>query len=53
VGVIEGVGTAAALIARCPTLDLPICRAVADLLAGRLSVAAAADRLLSRPLREE
>jgi len=52
-GVIEGVGTAAALIARYPTLDLPICRAVADLLAGRLSVAAAADRLLSRPLREE
>jgi glycerol-3-phosphate dehydrogenase (NAD(P)+) len=52
-GVIEGVGTAAALIARCPTLDLPICRAVADLLAGRLSVAAATDRLLARKLRDE
>jgi glycerol-3-phosphate dehydrogenase (NAD(P)+) len=52
-GVTEGVGTAAALIARCPTLDLPICRAVADLLAGRLTVSAAMQRLLARRLRDE
>lgn len=51
--VVEGVAAAAALLARAPDLDMPICRAVADLLAGRLDVAAAAESLLARPYRNE
>ncbi|HEX4260276.1 MAG TPA: NAD(P)H-dependent glycerol-3-phosphate dehydrogenase [Acetobacteraceae bacterium] len=52
-GVAEGVATAPALVARAGTLDLPVCRAVADLLAGRLALADAAERLLARPRRDE
>ena len=51
--VIEGVSTAAALVARAAGLDLPICTAVADLLGGRLSLIDAMTRLLARKLREE
>ncbi len=52
-GVVEGVATAPALVARAGTLDLPICRAVADLLGGRIGLADAAERLLARPRRDE
>ncbi len=45
--VVEGVTTAPALLARAPGIDLPICAAVADLLAGRRSVADSLARLLS------
>jgi glycerol-3-phosphate dehydrogenase (NAD(P)+) len=50
---IEGVGTAPALVARAAHIDLPICTAVADLLAGRLSVTGAMASLLARPRRDE
>ena len=52
-GVIEGVATAPALLARAGTVDLPICRAVAALLAGDLTVDGAAAALLTRPMRDE
>ncbi len=52
-GVIEGVATAPALIARAGGLDLPVCRAVAALLAGRLTLDGAIETLLSRPMRDE
>ena len=52
-GVIEGVATAPALVARAGGLDLPICRAVAALLEGRLTLDAAIETLLSRPMRDE
>jgi glycerol-3-phosphate dehydrogenase (NAD(P)+) len=55
--VTEGVATAPALVTRAATLpggvDLPICTAVADLLAGRTGVHAATAALLARPLRDE
>ena len=51
--VVEGIATAPALMARATGLDLPICAAVADLLAGKRSVADSLMRLLSRPLRDE
>jgi glycerol-3-phosphate dehydrogenase (NAD(P)+) len=34
-------------------VELPICAAVAELLAGELTVAAAIGRLLARPRRDE
>lgn len=53
--VTEGVGSAPAALARAALLgvDLPICAAVAELLAGRATVAELAERLLSRPARSE
>jgi glycerol-3-phosphate dehydrogenase (NAD(P)+) len=52
-GVTEGVPTAAALVARAGGIDLPICRAVADLLAGARTIDEAIAHLLSRPQRDE
>jgi glycerol-3-phosphate dehydrogenase (NAD(P)+) len=51
--VTEGVATAPALVARAAGVDLPICGAVAALLAGRLTVAEATAALLARPRRDE
>ncbi|TDH61554.1 NAD(P)-dependent glycerol-3-phosphate dehydrogenase [Dankookia rubra] len=54
-GVTEGVATAPAMVARAAAagVELPICQAVADLLAGGLTVAEAMRRLLARPRRDE
>ncbi|HTW27529.1 MAG TPA: NAD(P)H-dependent glycerol-3-phosphate dehydrogenase [Acetobacteraceae bacterium] len=52
-GVVEGVATAPALVARAGDLDLPICRAVAALVSGRLTLGEAVAALLARPLRDE
>lgn len=54
-GVAEGVATAPALVARAREIgvELPICQAVADLLAGEMTVADAMMRLLARPRRDE
>jgi glycerol-3-phosphate dehydrogenase (NAD(P)+) len=51
----EGAATAPALVARGKRhgVELPVAEAVADVLAGRLDVAGAADRLLARPFRAE
>ena len=51
--VTEGVATAAALVARAGDVELPICRAVADLLAGVKTLDQAITQLLSRPQRDE
>ncbi len=53
--VAEGAYTAPVLLAAAEALgvDMPITRAVADLLAGRLTVDQAIDALLARPLRDE
>jgi glycerol-3-phosphate dehydrogenase (NAD(P)+) len=55
VGVAEGVETAPALVARAAKarVELPICAAVADLLAGDLTIGEAMGRLLARPRRDE
>ena len=55
VGVTEGVATAPALVARAAAsgVELPICGAVADLLAGNATVAEVMARLLARPRRDE
>ena len=55
VSVAEGAATAPALVARAATagVELPICAAVADLLAGALTVPEAMGRLLARPRRDE
>lgn len=52
-GVTEGVATAPALVARAGATDMPICRAVAALLAGQTTLAEAMAALLARPLRNE
>jgi len=54
-GVTEGVETAPALVARAAKagVELPVCAAVADLLAGRLTIEEAIGRLLARPRRDE
>lgn len=54
-GVTEGVATAPAIVARAAAagVELPICAAVADLLAGRITVPDAMARLLARPQRTE
>jgi glycerol-3-phosphate dehydrogenase (NAD(P)+) len=52
-GVTEGVATAAALVTRAGDVDLPICRAVADLLGGAKTLQQAITQLLSRPRRDE
>jgi glycerol-3-phosphate dehydrogenase (NAD(P)+) len=51
--VTEGVATAPALVARAAGVELPICAAVAALLAGRTTLRQAIAALLSRPLRDE
>ena len=51
--VVEGVATAPALVARATGVDLPICQAVDDLLAGRVLLGDALVRLMSRPRRNE
>ena len=51
--VTEGVTTAPALIARAGEADLPICRAVATWLAGRITLPDAIAALLARRLRDE
>jgi glycerol-3-phosphate dehydrogenase (NAD(P)+) len=59
--VTEGVATAPALVARAAGpgstsgtgVDMPICSAVAELLAGRTTLAEAIARLLARPRRDE
>jgi glycerol-3-phosphate dehydrogenase (NAD(P)+) len=52
-GVTEGVATAPALLARAAGLDLPICAAVAALLAGARTLDQAVRDLLGRRLRDE
>jgi glycerol-3-phosphate dehydrogenase (NAD(P)+) len=54
-GVTEGVATAPAIVARAAAagVELPICEAVADLVAERITVPEAMARLLARPLRAE
>jgi glycerol-3-phosphate dehydrogenase (NAD(P)+) len=51
--VTEGVATAPALVARAEGVDLPICRAVADLVTGRATLGEAMAALLARPRRDE
>jgi glycerol-3-phosphate dehydrogenase (NAD(P)+) len=51
--VTEGVATAAALVARAGDVELPICKAVAELLAGSKTLDQAIAELLSRPQRDE
>jgi len=51
--VTEGVATAPALVARGAGVDLPICRAVAGLLAGQTSLHQAMSDLLARPRGNE
>jgi glycerol-3-phosphate dehydrogenase (NAD(P)+) len=51
--VTEGVPTAAALIARAGEVEMPICRVVALMLAGGITVNQAIKELLSRPQRDE
>ncbi|MGC8477584.1 MAG: NAD(P)H-dependent glycerol-3-phosphate dehydrogenase, partial [Acetobacteraceae bacterium] len=51
--VTEGVTTAPALLARADGVDLPICRAVAALLAGEVTLEAAIAALLARRRRDE
>ena len=51
--VTEGVATAPALLARAGDVDLPICAAVARLLAGATTLAEAIAALLARPRRDE
>jgi glycerol-3-phosphate dehydrogenase (NAD(P)+) len=51
--VTEGVTTAPALVARAVGVDLPICTAVASLLAGERTLSAAITDLLARPRRDE
>lgn len=53
--VAEGVHTAQAVaqLAAAATIDMPICAAVADVLAGRQTVDAAITALMSRPLKAE
>ncbi len=54
-GVTEGVETAPALVARgaAAGVELPVCAAVADLLAEKLTIEEAIGRLLARPRRDE
>lgn len=53
--VAEGVTTAGAVLALADQLqvDMPLCRAVADILAGRVRIDTAIQTLLSRPLKRE
>jgi glycerol-3-phosphate dehydrogenase (NAD(P)+) len=51
----EGAFTAPVLVemADAQGIDMPICRAVADILAGRVSIAAVIETLLTRPFKAE
>jgi glycerol-3-phosphate dehydrogenase (NAD(P)+) len=51
--VVEGIATAPAILKRAGGVELPIIRAVADLLAGSISLQGAISRLLARPLKDE
>jgi glycerol-3-phosphate dehydrogenase (NAD(P)+) len=51
--VTEGVATAPALVARATGVDLPVCAAVASLLAERTTLPEAMAALLARPRRDE
>jgi glycerol-3-phosphate dehydrogenase (NAD(P)+) len=51
--VTEGVATAPALVARAHGVDMPVCTAVASLLAGHATLAEAMAALLARPRRDE
>jgi glycerol-3-phosphate dehydrogenase (NAD(P)+) len=53
--VAEGVATAPALVARAAALgvEMPLCAVVAGVVQGRLSLYAAVEHLLNRPLRDE
>jgi glycerol-3-phosphate dehydrogenase (NAD(P)+) len=51
--VTEGVATSAALVARAGGIELPICRAVANMLAGAITLDQAITQILSRPQRDE
>lgn len=51
--VTEGVVTAAALVARAGSIEMPICQSVASLLDGRLTLKQAIQQLFSRPQRDE
>ena len=53
--VAEGVSTTPAVIALADQLrvDMPLCRAVDDILAGRIGIETAVQALLSRPLKRE
>jgi glycerol-3-phosphate dehydrogenase (NAD(P)+) len=51
--VTEGVATAPALVARAHGVDMPVCTAVASLLAGQATLAEAMAALLARPRRDE
>lgn len=55
IGVAEGVETAPAIVTRAERagVELPICAAVAGLLAGEITVGDAMGRLLARPRRDE
>ncbi len=52
---VEGVATAKSVVALAQTLalDLPICRGVADVIAGKKGVPETLDALMARPLKEE
>ena len=50
---LAGVATAPALVARAQGVDMPVCVAVASLLAGRTTLAEAIAALLARPRRDE
>jgi glycerol-3-phosphate dehydrogenase (NAD(P)+) len=52
-GVVEGVATAPALVARAAGVDLPVCAGVAALLAGQVSLRDLITALMSRPTRDE
>ena len=51
--VTEGVATAPALVARAAAVELPICRAVAELVTGGATLGQAMAALLARPRRDE
>ena len=51
--VVEGIATARALVERAAGIDLPICRGVADLLAGHITLDEAILRVLARRRRDE
>jgi glycerol-3-phosphate dehydrogenase (NAD(P)+) len=51
--VTEGVATAPALVARAHGVDMPVCTAVASLLAGQATLAEAMAARLARPRRDE
>jgi glycerol-3-phosphate dehydrogenase (NAD(P)+) len=53
--VAEGVATAPALVARAAAagVEMPICAAVAELLAGVMTVPEVISQLLARPRRDE